>query len=139
MIKSTKLEDNYLRIQKIQKQNISLLKAKYDAKELENCTFQPNILAKSVNKNQISKNIEKLYVEGKKSYIKKKQMSDRDRDENDDNVKNCTFKPQLHHYNKQVFNNNPLKEDKNYNNKIQKSIRAKKIKVQNIMKIKKII
>ena len=129
-IKSAKLEDNYLRIQKKQKQNLTILKAKYDAKELENCTFQPNSLTKPVNKNKISKNIEKLYADGKKSYIKKKQMSDRDRDENDDNVKNCTFKPQLHHYNKQVFNNNPLKEDKNYNNKIQKSIRAKKIKDQ---------
>ena len=134
MIKSTKLEDNYLRIQKIQKQNISLLKAKYDAKELENCTFQPNILAKSVNKNQISKNIEKLYVEGKKSYIKKKQISEKDRDENDDNIKNCTFKPQLHHYNKQVFNNNPLKEDKKYNNKIQKMIKLKRARNKKIEK-----
>ena len=126
--KSAKLENNYQMIQKKQKFDISLLKAKYDAKELENCTFQPNSLTKPVNKNQISKKIEKLYNEGKNSYIKKKQMSERNPDENPDNAKNCTFKPVIHEYKKELFQKNPLKTDKNYNNKIQQ---LEKIREQN--------
>ena len=126
--KSAKLENNYQQFQKKQKLDISLLKAKYEAKELADCTFQPNILTKPVNKNQIIKKIEKLYNEGKNSYIKKKQMSERNPDENPDNAKNCTFKPEIHEYKKEVFQKNPLKTDKNYNYKIQQ---LEKIREQN--------
>ena len=95
------------------------LKAKQEKDISEQCTFQPNSKTKPVNKKEVAKNIEKLYIEGKNSYIKKKQQ-ERDFDMNADNEKHCTFKPAIQDYKGNYFENNPLKDDKLYNNEIKK-------------------
>ena len=90
---------------------------------MEPCTFQPNVNklnnnnSKEKNKNklnskQIDKNFEKLYQEGKASYLQKKKYSiEPDPEDNLENQINCTFKPQIHQFNNEVFINNPIKEE----------------------------
>ena len=68
----------------------------------------------------ISKTIEKLYLEGKESYMKKNQQTEKDLDINSENEKNCTFKPVIKDYKGEYFGNNPLKEDKLFNTEIKK-------------------
>ena len=86
------------------------------------CTFQPNVgrFSKShskdknrhkLNKKQIDYNFEKLYQDGKASYLHKKNLIDPDLDDNLDNQINCTFKPEIHKFNNEVFINNPIKEE----------------------------
>ena len=112
--KSNKLEDVYQIIQQKKENDLRNLKAKKEAEELALCTFSPKInkpnKAKK-NKNQIRKNIEKLYQEGKAAYIQKRKLVDRDPEDNDENKINCTFKPVIRQYNNEMFSKNPLKED----------------------------
>ena len=117
--KSLRIEDTYEIFQKKKKRELEELKAKQEKDISEQCTFQPNSKTKPVNKKEVAKNIEKLYIEGKNSYIKKKQK-ERDFDMDSDNEKNCTFKPVIKIYKGNYFENNPLKDDKSFNNEIKK-------------------
>ena len=110
--KSNKLEDVYQIIQQKKENDLKTLKAKKEAEELALCTFQPNINKPlNKNKNQIKKDIEKLYQEGKAAYIQKKNMIEHDPEDTSDNNINCTFKPVIRQYNNEIFNKNPLKEE----------------------------
>ena len=110
--KSNKLEDVYQIIQQKKENDLKTLKAKKEAEELALCTFQPNINKPiNKNKNQIKRDIEKLYQEGKAAYIQKKNMIEHDPEDNSENNINCTFKPVIRQYNNEIFNKNPLKEE----------------------------
>ena len=113
--KSSKLEDVYKIIQQKKENDLKTLKAKKEAEELALCTFHPNINKqkndKNIDKNQIKKNIEKLYQEGKAAYIQKKKFVSPDPEDNDENKINCTFRPVINQYNNEMFSKNPLKED----------------------------
>ena len=118
LTKSFKVEDMYEILQKKKQKELDTLKAKKEQDFNKECTFQPNSKTKPVNKKDIAKNIEKLYIEGKNSYIKK-----RNPDKNivlTEEEKNCTFKPVIKDYNGDYFENNPLKEDKLLNTEIKK-------------------
>ena len=95
--------------------NLKILKNKKEQDELALCTFQPNISPEKnrnkLNKKQIDQNFEKLYLEGKASYLQKKQSIDPDPEDNLENKINCTFKPHIHQFKNEVFINNPIKED----------------------------
>ena len=114
--KSNKLEDIYKIIQQKKENDLKNLKAKKEAEELALCTFQPNVNKqkngnRNINKKQIKKDIEKLYQEGKASYILRKKLIGHDPEDNDENKINCTFKPVINQYNNEMFSKNPLKED----------------------------
>ena len=114
--KSNKLEDIYKIIQQKKENDLKNLKAKKEAEELALCTFQPNVNKqknghKNINKNQIKKDIEKLYQDGKAAYILRKKLIGHDPEDNDENKINCTFKPVINQYNNEMFIKNPLKED----------------------------
>ena len=111
VVKSFKVEDMYEILQKKKQRELDTLKAKQEEAILQECTFQPNSKTRPVNKKEVAKNIEKLYIEGKNSYIRKKQKEDKDPDLNSENEKNCTFKPVIKDYKGKYFENNPLKED----------------------------
>jgi hypothetical protein len=117
--KSFKVEDMYEILQKKKQRELDNLKAKQEEDILQECTFQPNP-EKPVDKKGISKTIEKLYLEGKESYMKKNQQTEKDLDINSENEKNCTFKPVIKDYKGEYFGNNPLKEDKLFNTEIKK-------------------
>ena len=94
---------------------LKTLKDKIEAEKLSLCPFQPNINKKSERKIK-TKNISKpkyemLYEEGKEAYIKRKNIVEKDLEDNEDNHINCTFKPVIHEFKNEVFNNNPLKEE----------------------------
>ena len=118
--KSFKVEDMYEILQKKKQRELDNLKAKQEEIILQECTFQPNSKTKPVDKKEVSKNIEKLYLDGKESYMKKIQQEGKDLDLNSENEKNCTFKPMIKDYKGDYFVNNPLKEDKLFNNEIKK-------------------
>ena len=64
-------------LQKKKQRELDTLKAKKEEDINKECTFQPNAQTKkSYHKKEIEKNIEKLYTEGKKSFIKKRQLED---------------------------------------------------------------
>ena len=113
----SKLEDIYKVIQQKKENEIKLLRAKKEEKELSLCTFHPNINKsnitnnKNIDKNLIQKNIEKLYQEGKTAYIHKKNIIGYDPEDTEENKINCTFKPIINQYNNEMFNKNPLKDD----------------------------
>ena len=117
--KSFKVEDMYEILQKKKQRELDTLKAKKEEDINKECTFQPNAkIKKPINKKDVQKKIEKLYLEGKNSYIKKRQI------ETDLNIydieKDCTFKPAIKDYKGNYFENNPLKEDIFYNTEIKK-------------------
>ena len=134
LIKSFKVEDMYEILQKKKQRELDTLKAKQEEDILQKCTFQPNSKTKPVNKKEVAKNIEKLYIEGKNSYIKKKQQEDKDPDFNNENQKNCTFKPAIKEYKGKYFENNPLKEDKLYNMEIKKKEKKKEEADKDVIK-----
>ena len=116
--KTFRVEDMYEILQKKKQRELDTLKAKKEEDINKECTFQPNAQTKkSYHKKEIEKNIEKLYTEGKKSFIKKRQLED-------DNLKKlekeCTFQPVIKDYKGNYFENNPLKEDKLVNTEIKK-------------------
>ena len=125
LIKSFKVENMYEILQKKKQRELDALKAKQEEDILQECTFQPNSKTKPVNKKEIAKNIEKLYIEGKNSYIRKKKQEDKDPDLNSENEKNCTFKPVIKNYKGKYFEKNPLKGDKSYNREIKKRERKR--------------
>ena len=125
LIKSFKVEDMYEILQKKKQRELDTLKAKQEEDILQECTFQPNSKTRPVNKKEVAKNIEKLYIEGKNSYLRKKQQGDKDPDLNSENEKNCTFKPVIKDYKGKYFENNPLKDDKYYNMEIKKKERKR--------------
>ena len=119
---SNKFDDIYKRLQfKKNSKDYKALKNQIEQEELALCTFQPNVgLSKShskdknrnkLNKRQIDYNFEKLYQDGKASYLQKKNSIDPDLDDNLDNQINCTFKPVIHQFNNEVFSKNPIKEE----------------------------
>ena len=71
--KSFKVEDMYEILQKKKQRELDSLKAKQEEDIQQKCTFQPNSKTKPVNKKEVAKNIEKLYIEGKRKRIKKKE------------------------------------------------------------------
>ena len=116
--KTFRVEDMYEILQKKKQRELDTLKAKKEEDINKECTFQPNAQTKkSFHKKEIEKNIEKLYTEGKKAFIKKRQLED-------DNLKKlekeCTFQPVIKDYKGNYFENNPLKEDKLVNTEIKK-------------------
>ena len=135
--KSYKVEDMYEILQKKKKRELDNLKAKQEEDILQECTFQPNSKTKPVNKKEVAKNIEKLYLEGKESYLKKKQQEEKNLDLNKDNEKNCTFKPAIKDYKGNYFENNPLKEDKLFNSEIRKMEKLREEKGYTNKQIKK--
>jgi hypothetical protein len=123
-VNSKNFEELYKRLnQKKEKNNLKCYKNKKELEEMGPCTFQPNVNklnnnnSKEKNKNklnskQIDKNFEKLYQEGKASYLQKKKYSiEPDPEDNLENQINCTFKPQIHQFNNEVFINNPIKDE----------------------------
>ena len=118
--KSFKVEDMYEILQKKKQRELDSLKAKQEEDILQECTFQPNSKTKPVDKKELTKNIEKLYLEGKESYMKKMKQEEKDLDLNSENEKNCTFKPVIKDYKGNYFENNPLKEDALFNTEIRK-------------------
>ena len=120
---SNKFDDFYKRLQfKKNSKDYKALKKQFEKEEMALCTFQPNVgrFSKShskdknrhkLNKKQIDYNFEKLYQDGKASYLHKKSLIDPDLDDNLDNQINCTFKPEIHKFNNEVFINNPIKEE----------------------------
>ena len=106
-------------LQKKKQRELDSLKAKQEEDILQECTFQPNLKTKPVNKKDVAKNIEKLYIEGKNAYIRKKQQEN-DTHLNKEIEKHCTFKPVIKDYKGNYFENNPLKEDKLLNTEIKK-------------------
>ena len=135
--KSYKVEDMYVILQKKKQKEIENLKAKQEEDFLQQCTFQPNAQTKPVNKKEVAKNIEKLYLEGKEFYLKKKQQEEKDLDLNSENEKNCTFKPVIKDYKGNYFEYNPLKEDKSFNIEIKKMERIREKKGYNNKEIEK--
>ncbi len=117
--KSYKVEDMYEILQKKKERELQNLKEKQEEDIRKQCTFQPNSSTKPVNKKEVAKNIEKLYLEGKNSYIKKRQQ-EKDSDMNSENIKNCTFKPVIKDFKGNYFENNPLKEDKLFNTELKR-------------------
>ena len=134
--KSYKLEDMYEIFQKKKKRELENLKARQEAGFLAECTFQPNSKTKPVNKNEIKKNIEKLYIEGKNSYIRKKNTEDKNPEDTTENEKNCTFKPLVRDFKGDYFGNNPLKEDKLVNKELKKMEKIRETKGYSEMEIK---
>ena len=120
--KSFKAQDMYELLQKKKQRELDALKAKQEEDILQKCAFQLNSKMKPVNKNEVAKakNIEELYIEGKNSYLKKMKQEDKGPDSNNENEKNCTFKPVIKDYTGNYFENNPLKEDKSFNFEIKK-------------------
>ena len=114
--KTFKLEDMYDIFQKKKKREIDTLKAKKEEDLNKQCTFQPNKNKnKQINKKEIEKSFEKLYLEGKNLYMKKRQESALI-----ENEKDCSFKPAIKDYKGNYFENNPLKEDKLFNTTLKK-------------------
>lgn len=134
--KSYKVEDMYEIFQKKKKRELDNLKARQEAGFLAECTFQPNLKTKPVNKNEIKKNIEKLYIEGKNSYLRKKNTEDKNPEDTAENEKNCTFKPLLNDFKGDYFGNNPLKEDKHVNKELKKMEKLRETKGYSEMEIK---
>ena len=120
---TNKYDEIYKRLQQKRDNNLTALKEKKEQEELLFCTFQPNMYKftsgskdkenkrNRLNKQQIDDNFEKLYQDGKASYIQKKKSIDPDFDDNLDNKINCTFKPVIHKFKDEVFNKNPIKEE----------------------------
>ena len=117
--KSFKVEDMYKILEKRKQRELNTLIAKKEEDLNKECTFHPNTTNKKpLNKKEVQKNIEKLYLDGKNSYMKKRQ-NEQDLAENKNNLE-CTFKPAIKDYNGDYFENNPLKEDFLVNTEIKK-------------------
>ena len=131
--KTFKLEDMYDIFQKKKKREIDTLKAKKEEDLNKQCTFQPNKNKnKQINKKEIEKSFEKLYLEGKNLYMKKRQESALI-----ENEKDCSFKPAIKDYKGNYFENNPLKEDKLFNTTLKKMEKIREEKGYTNKEIKK--
>lgn len=119
--KSFKVKDMYEILEKRKQRELDALKAKKEEDINKQCTFHPNTKNKKpLNKKEVQKNIEKLYLDGKNSYIKKRQ-GEQELSKNEYNLeKDCTFKPAIKDYKGDYFGNNPLKEDILVNTEIKK-------------------
>ena len=137
LLKSYKIENMSEIFLKRKKREIERLKAKQESKFLNECTFQPNSKTKPVNKSSIKKDIEKLYITGKDSYIRKKNSLNKNNEDMLENTLNCTFKPNLNNkYNGAYFNYNPLKNDKKLKNEINKMTKLREVQGYLNMEIK---
>ena len=134
--KSFKFEDMCDILQKKKKRELETLISKKEEEINKECTFQPNYnINKLINKKEVEKKIEKLYIEGKKSYIKKRLTENES--ELKEIEKNCTFKPTIKDYKGNYFENNPLKEDKLFNTEIKKMEKLREEQGYTNKKIKK--
>ena len=133
---SFKVEDMYEIFQKKKKRELDTLKAKKEEDINKVCTFQPNYnernRIKPMNKKELEKSFEKLYLDGKNSFIKKRQEHALTEVE-----KECTFKPAIKDYKGDYFENNPLKEDKLFNTQLKKMEKIREEKGYTNKKIKK--
>ena len=134
LVKTFKIEDMYDVLQKKKLRDINSLIAKKEEDINKECTFQPNYKNKPINKKEVKKNIEKLYLEGKKSFINKRKLESESLKENE---KDCTFKPVIKDFNGNYFENNPLKEDKMFNTEIKKMEKLREEKGYTNKEIKK--
>ena len=118
---SFKVKDMYEILEKRKQRELDALKAKKEEDINKQCTFHPNTKNKKpLNKKEVQKDIEKLYLDGKNSYIKKRQ-GEQELSKNEYNLeKDCTFKPAIKDYKGDYFGNNPLKEDILVNTEIKK-------------------
>ena len=118
---SFKVKDMYEILEKRKQRELDALKAKKEEDINKQCTFHPNTKKKKpLNKKEVQKDIEKLYLDGKNSYIKKRQ-GEQELSKNEYNLeKDCTFKPAIKDYKGDYFGNNPLKEDILVNTEIKK-------------------
>ena len=117
--KSFRVEDMYEIFQKKKQRELDTLKAKKEEDINKVCTFQPNYNDKNknkpINKKELDKSFEKLYLEGRNLATKKKQEHALTEVE-----KECTFKPAIKDYKGDYFENNPLKEDRLFNTQLKK-------------------
>ena len=123
----------YLTLNKhlIQKKTyIEKLRKQKEEEEMKQCTFQPNASTRPVNKKEIKAKVEKLYTDGKISYKKKLKKKEKELNENKEIEEKCTFMPEIHPYNSEIFINNPLENDQKLideMNKLEKLRNRKKI------------
>ena len=123
----------YLTLNKhlIQKKTyIEKLRKQKEEEEMKQCTFQPNASTRPVNKKEIKAKVEKLYTDGKISYKKKLKKKEKELNENKEIEEKCTFMPEIHPYNSEIFINNPLENDQKLideMNKLEKLRNKKKI------------
>ena len=104
----------YLTLNKhlIQKKTyIEKLRKQKEEEEMKQCTFQPNASTRPVNKKEIKAKVEKLYTDGKISYKKKLKKKEKELNENKEIEEKCTFMPEIHPLNLEIFENNPLEND----------------------------
>lgn len=125
-----KLEDIYQVIQKKKQQELLAARDKKVEPGIEECTFQPNAKTKPVNKAEVAANIEKLYLDGKAAYTKKRKGEEKDIDDNMENANECTFKPKFTEFKKDIFKENPLEQDTRLANELEKK-KERRMKNQN--------
>ena len=109
-----KLEDVYQILQKRKEKERANLRAQKEQDEFKECTFQPNAATKPVNPKDVPANIEKLYTDGKITYMKKLRKEDRNPNETKELEMNCTFRPEIHKMNENIFSVNPIGKDQRY-------------------------
>ena len=109
---------------------IEKLRKQKEEEEMKQCTFQPNASTRPVNKKEIKAKVEKLYTDGKISYMKKLKKKEKELNENKEIEEKCTFTPEIHSLNSEIFINNPLENDQKLideMNKLEKLRNKKKI------------
>ena len=98
------------------------LRKEKEEEEMKNCTFQPNALTRPVNKKEVKEKVEKLYTDGKITYMKKLKQKENNSKENEEKF---TFMPEIHPLNQEIFELNPLENDQKY---LDEMIRLEKIR-----------
>ncbi len=98
------------------------LRKEKEEEEMKNCTFQPNALTRPVNKKEVKEKVEKLYTDGKITYMKKLKQKENNSKENEEKY---TFMPEIHPLNQEIFELNPLENDQKY---LDEMIRLEKIR-----------
>ena len=97
------------------------LRKKKEEEEMKYCTFQPNISSHPINIKDIKSKVEKLYTDGKISYMKKLKKKENDNNE----LEKYSFMPKIHTLNLNIFEQNPLENDQRY---LDEMIRLEKIR-----------
>ena len=120
-----KLEDIYQLLQKRKEKELANLKAQKEKEEFKECTFQPNATTKPVNPKDVPANIEKLYTDGKITYMKKLRKEDRNPDEKKVLDSQCTFKPEIHPVNESIFSLNPMEKDQYFQKEVSRMEEAR--------------
>ena len=121
-----RIEDIYKLLQKRKEKELEILRAQQIAEETKECTFQPNASTRPVDPKEVPAKIEKLYTDGKITYMKKMKMEDRNPNEEIDEA--CTFQPETTSYTEVMFNYNPIEDDDDVNRKLNRMEKARETK-----------